>query len=75
MKRRNAVEYANDYPKLRKWIRECPICHATGYDPEMPDNIGGFEDGFPANYFKRYLTPLEVDEMGFCRICSKLINN
>lgn len=32
-------EYLIMYPKLRKWINECAMCHEKGYKPDMPEEI------------------------------------
>lgn len=39
MKRNEGELYLQSYPKLRKWINECQICHAKGYKPDMPKHI------------------------------------
>ncbi len=74
MKYGNVDFYVNAYPALRKWVRECPICHAKGYDPKMPDSVGGsLYPEYAARYIKYNLMPLEVDDMGFCPMCAKYI--
>jgi hypothetical protein len=75
MKRGDIDQYINMYPQFRRWILVCPLCHAKGYDPKMPDDIGSpLNPGYAARYIRRNLPPLEVDEMGFCLVCSKHIN-
>lgn len=32
-------EYLTMYPKLRKWINECIVCHAKGYKLNIPQEI------------------------------------
>ena len=74
MKRGDIDLYLNTYPDLLKWINECPICHAKGYRPDMPDTVGSslFPE-FAARYIRKNLKPLPVDDMGFCNTCSRLI--
>ena len=73
MKRADVDAYVNAFPELRKWIRVCQFCHAKGYDPAMPDSIGGsLNPGYAAKYIKQGLNPLDVDDMGLCPVCSKL---
>ena len=75
MKHGDADSYVNAFPELRKWIRVCPLCGAKGYDPEMPDSVGGSLDPrYAARYIKGSLNPLEVDDMGICLVCAKYIN-
>lgn len=71
MKQNELNDYLQQYPSLRKWINECPVCHIIGYKPEMPEHIGG-EDSVAGKNIRKMLCPLEVDEFGFCTVCSRL---
>ena len=71
MKTDEIKDYLKTYPRLRKWINECPICHAIGYKPEMPEHISG-EFSIAGKNIRKMLKPMAVDEIGFCLICSKL---
>lgn len=69
MYQRDINQYLKMYPELLKWINECPACHIKGYKPDMPLHIG--EEWSIAGYnFRKYFKPLEVDNFGFCIICS-----
>ena len=70
MKRTDIDAYLQVFPSLRKWINECPICHARGYKPEMPEHIGG-EFSIAGKTIRKALQPMEVDELGICLMCSK----
>lgn len=75
MKKTDIDLYLDTYPNLLKWINECPICHAKGYKPDMPDAVGGFLiPEATARYIKKKLRPLPVDDMGFCDTCARFIN-
>ncbi len=71
MKQNDIKAYLQAYPSLRKWINECPACHTIGYKPEMPEHIGG-EFSIAGKNIRKALKPMEIDEIGFCLICSKL---
>ena len=64
-------QYLKSYPALLKWINECPACHFKGYKPDMPEHIGG-EYSIAARHIRQFFRPLEVDEAGFCMMCSRL---
>lgn len=63
-------EYISAFPKFKKWINECSCCHAKGYNPSMPTHIGLDEGSLGAYYIKKYFNPLEIDDEGFCNVCS-----
>ena len=71
MKQIDIRAYLQEYPRLKKWINECPACHAMGYKPEMPEHIGG-ELSWAGTVIRKALKPMDVDDAGFCLICSKL---
>ena len=71
MKQIDIKGYLRDYPSFRKWINECSACHTMGYKPDMPEHIGG-EYSCAGKVIRKVLSPLEVDELGFCLICSKV---
>lgn len=73
MYQREIELYLKSYPEALKWINECLACHHRGYKPNMPKRIGG-KDSVLADNLRRYFSPMEVDEMGFCVVCSKLQN-
>lgn len=66
----NIEFYLKQYPKLKKWINECSVCHAKGYKPEMPETIGG-EGSVAAQNLRRYLLPMHINELGLCTQCSR----
>lgn len=70
MKKNELNDYLRLYPSLRKWINECPACHAIGYKPEMPEHIGD-EYSIAGENIRKMTRPMEVDELGFCLVCSK----
>lgn len=75
VKRIDVDNYINTFPELRKWIRECPICHTKGYNPKMPDSVGGSLDPeYAARIIKNNLYPLKVNDMGICIICANHIS-
>ena len=65
-------EYIRSFPKLKKWINECQCCHSKGYKPSLPDKITTVEGSFEVYYIKKYFKPLEINEMGLCKVCSRL---
>jgi hypothetical protein len=67
MKEQN--QYLKDYPQLHKWINECIACHAKGYNPQIERK----EEKIAVNNLKSILPPLEVNELGMCPICAKLL--
>ena len=70
---RKAVEYINKFPYVKRWINECSICHTMGYNPSMPEHIGG-EESYSAYFVKKYFKPLELKD-GVCSECQKLAKN
>lgn len=62
------IAYIQKHPEFEKWINECMRCHRKGYNPSMPEHIGG-EYSWGAFFIKKYFTPLELDENGFCCYC------
>lgn len=72
MKKNEAEVYLQMYPKLLKWINECPACHAKGYNPNMPEHIGDEDLVAAGRNIRKMLRPLEVDDLGFCLTCSRL---
>lgn len=70
--KKNIDQYFGMYPHLQKWVNQCPLCGARGRKPEMPDSIGSMNGRIAANNLKRMMPVLEVDENGFCLVCSRL---
>lgn len=68
-------EYINTFPKLKKWINECSLCHKKGYDPFMPDKITTEDGSLEVYYLKKYFKPLSLNKDGFCQQCEKIIKN
>lgn len=62
--------------KWQRWINECSLCHRQGYTPELPDWKDDALD-FPLRYnykrIRQHFQCLELDENGFCLVCSKII--
>ncbi len=65
-------DYIQAFPKFKKWINECRICHRLGYRPDMLEHIGG-EFSLAVREIKKLGSPLFVNEDGLCEICEKLI--
>ncbi len=70
VKRNEGELYLQSYPKLRKWINECQICHSKGYKPDMPKHIAN-PDAVSGYFIRKYFKPLEVNEMSICNQCAK----
>ena len=70
--KKNIDQYLGMYPQLQKWINHCPLCGARGRKSDMPDAISGTEGNTAAHHLKRMLPALEVDEDGFCMVCSRI---
>lgn len=70
--RDDGEEYLIAYPKLRKWINECVMCHAKGYKPNMPKEIYPHPSAASKN-LRFYFKPLELNDDGLCETCSKLL--
>ena len=68
-------EYINAFPKLKKWINECLLCHRKGYDPSMPDKITTVEGSLEVLYLKKYFEPLILNKNGLCQDCERLLKN
>ncbi len=58
------------YPELEKWINACVVCHVKGYNPAMPEHIGG-AFSIAAQNIRQYFKPLAVDELHICEQCAK----
>lgn len=59
-------DYISRFPKLKKWINECSLCHKKGYKPDMPDQISVVDGARDVFYIKKYFKPLKVNEDGIC---------
>lgn len=70
--KKNIDQYLMMYPELQKWVNCCPLCEARGRKPEMPDFIGTGNGDRAAHNLNRTLPILEVDQDGFCVVCSRL---
>lgn len=71
-KRDKGEEYINAFPKFKKWINECIVCHSKGYNPDMPEQITLVEGSLGAHYIKKYFSPLPLDQDGLCKQCSAI---
>ncbi|MBE6901097.1 MAG: hypothetical protein E7478_01330 [Ruminococcaceae bacterium] len=69
----DAELYLDTYPKLRKWINECVVCHSKGYKPDMPEHIGG-EYSVSGAVIRQYFRPLELNDDNICLQCSRHIS-
>ena len=65
-------DYIQNYPKFKKWINECRLCHRVGYSPDMPEHIGS-EYSYASRAIKKLGNPLPLNEDGLCEVCEKLI--
>ena len=66
MKSREAGEFFERNPKMRRWLNECLSCHRKGYKPETPEATNRNLDLYK---FRRSFGMLEVDEQGVCEQC------
>ena len=64
-------DYINAFPKFKKWINECMCCHTKGYNPSMPEHIGG-EYSTGAYHIKKYFKPLSINKDGLCEQCANI---
>lgn len=69
-KKREQNLYLKNYPELHKWINECVVCHAKGYNPQIELK----EEKIAGNNLKSILPPLEVNELSMCAICAKIFD-
>ncbi|MBM7866037.1 hypothetical protein GTO89_06210 [Heliobacterium gestii] len=65
-------EYLSLYPKLRKWVNKCVMCHSKGYNPDMPEDIYP-RPSFAAKNLRFFFRAMEVNEDGLCEVCSKAL--
>ncbi len=65
----DAEAYLEKYPRLRRWICQCNACQASGYLPELPEQIG---TGVAAQTLRRYFRPLLLSERGLCDACEQM---
>ncbi len=70
-KQREQKQYLKDYPKLNKWVNECVVCHAKGYNPRIELK----EEKIVVSNLKKILPPLELDESKMCPVCAKLLQS
>lgn len=68
----NKMDYIEKFPELRKWINECIYCHSIGYDPKMPEHVGG-EYSMAAYYIRKLFQPLYLNEQKICCQCEKVL--
>ncbi|MCC6486436.1 MAG: hypothetical protein IT364_02970 [Candidatus Hydrogenedentes bacterium] len=64
--------YLEQYPKLQKWINQCLLCGARGYEPCVPDEIMPWPTA-ATRILKRFFPPLAVHENGHCEVCAKVV--
>ncbi len=50
-------------------LKSC-ICHVVGYDPDMPQHVGG-EYSMSSDFIKKYFKPLRLNN-GICCDCEKV---
>ena len=68
-----AEEYISAFPKFKKWINECVLCHKKGYRPDMPEKIT-VEDGcLEVHFIKKYFDVLPLSENGLCSQCARIM--
>ncbi len=67
--------YIQAFPKFKKWINECVLCHQKGYHPDMPDQIRPVEGSLGTYYIKKYFHPLVLDDNGYCETCRKYLDH
>jgi len=68
-KKKEQNQYLKQYPELHKWVNECIVCHAKGYNPKIELK----EEKIAVNNLKSILPPLAVNDLGMCPICEKLL--
>ena len=73
--------YLQKHPKLWKWMNVCIGCNATGYKPELPEQLAGGPLSYHlwwrnsyAQQLRFYFHPLPVDEHGLCEQCQRFNN-
>jgi hypothetical protein len=69
--RREEDRYLEMYPKLQKWINQCALCGARGYEPSIPTEIR--PKSLATHNLKHYFPPLAVNENGLCEVCAEVV--
>lgn len=65
-------KYISAFPYLRKWINECNCCHEKGYNPDMPEHVGG-KYSLAADYIRKNFKPLQLNSDGLCPHCESIL--
>jgi len=73
IRKNEGQEYIRAFPKFKKWINECKVCHRQGYKPDMPDKITVVEGSYEVYFIKKYFEPLELNEDGICEQCAAML--
>ena len=71
MKNNKGELYLQSYPKLRKWINECQICHSKKDISVICLSILQILIPLAGYFIRKYFKPLEVNEMSICTQCAK----
>lgn len=71
-KREPGDAYLEKFPKLRKWFVERRCCHRRGHAVNIPDKLSAHA-GSLAAYTKKYFSRLEINQMGLCKVCEKIL--
>ena len=66
-------EFLRKFPKFRKWIVECKMCHKRGYRLDLPSKITAVDGSLEMYFIKKYFDPLSLDENKICECCSKIL--
>ena len=68
-KKKEQNQYLKQYPELHKWVNECIVCHAKGYNPKIELK----EEKIAVNNLKSILPPLAVNDLGMCLLIRQAI--
>ena len=68
-------EFLKKFPKFKKWINECNLCHRKGYKSNLPLKITDVDGSLEVFFIKKYFDCLDLDENGLCKQCASAINN
>ncbi len=78
MTKRGCSQYIEKWnPSAKKYIHTCVLCGRLGYNPAIEED--GFQNGDPertAIYaeLRKTLEVLELDSLGRCRACAKIMD-
>jgi hypothetical protein len=81
-KKKGGLEYLEKYPKFKKWVHQCVVCHDVGRKPTMPEHVGGTininhqpYDLTVAKLLKQKFDILVLNDQGICKHCYSLLDD